>query len=525
MAVATKKKAKNCKKGKPCGNSCVPQTSNCKTDKTPPKDTVAKPKAVPVVKKVDTKPEAKKTTTRISKKKVEEALAGKGITLTGVSGKYFLMKDGVPVGTAKTLTEVVQKSHAISDTPTKTKVTVAETKKPEIKKEVIDNFKFSAPKSKIDLSKFSPDERSRLSLFPYDGLDVRGTPGNIEVTKGGVVVGRVRTAEQAVQAAIEFDVREGVKTNVFVTERVVNHPNTEIGRLKQEYSDSPTYIQEKGRKVLEALKLDIHDPKKDPNIRLMQEEIDNLKKDKEISAFTRVNEITMREVKIDKKLNEIVARNQKELEKITNLLKANSSVSIESSRKYAEWVEFSGFPKEEVSKWREWLVEYDQITDGKFRNTVRRIEASTTDTRAYASEYFKKVSMGNHPMRKAVFDDEKKKTFFHELGHHIEYNAIGMNKVNKAYIAQNRTSSKLEKLKDITGIGYGDGEMGYRGNFVKAYVSKDYGSNSKATEVFTMGIQQLGSAKEFTSQHQSPYGRGFLEYTIGNLLNNYEIDS
>jgi len=127
------------------------------------------------------------------------------------------------------------------------------------------------------------------------------------------------------------------------------------------------------------------------------------------------------------------------------------------------------------------MKEFYRLTGGK----VGRIKIVTKGgSRASANRQTGEI---------AVDSNFSKKTLFHEMGHHVEFNNRVINQTAQHYRSMKATSDKLMSMRSLAHNGYKPNEMAYSDGFFDPYVGKYYPDG--ATEVISMGLQQLSSTE------------------------------
>jgi len=121
--------------------------------------------------------------------------------------------------------------------------------------------------------------------------------------------------------------------------------------------------------------------------------------------------------------------------------------------------------------------------------------------RAGANRYDNYVNIG------ALNRDYSKSTFYHELGHFIEYQLESPNDSRyfdaaQAWKVSKATSKRPRRLNQITNLPYDDDEVAYVGNYIDPYVGKEYDPDRPATEVISMGVERFVDAKQMSTFFQ-----------------------
>lgn len=132
------------------------------------------------------------------------------------------------------------------------------------------------------------------------------------------------------------------------------------------------------------------------------------------------------------------------------------------------------------------IAEFYKITGGKLHQVSVQTDG---DRRANATKIggmaVQTINLG------AGFS---RKTLWHELGHHLEFDPI-CKKLANEFLEKRRESSNRYKMNAlIKGGGYRSDEFAYKDNFIHAYVGKIY--NDGCTEVFSMGMEHLSDPEK-----------------------------
>ena len=80
-----------------------------------------------------------------------------------------------------------------------------------------------------------------------------------------------------------------------------------------------------------------------------------------------------------------------------------------------------------------------------------------------------------------------KETAVHELGHRFEQAVPSILDAEKSFYNRRTDGEPLERLRDITNIGYDSSEKARKDDFIEPYMGKDYGG--RAYELVSMGFQ------------------------------------
>ena len=78
-------------------------------------------------------------------------------------------------------------------------------------------------------------------------------------------------------------------------------------------------------------------------------------------------------------------------------------------------------------------------------------------------------------------------TAIHELGHRMERVVPGMLQAEQAFYNRRTAGESLQRLKDVTGVGYRSDETTRKDDFIHPYMGKDYGGT--AYELVSMGFE------------------------------------
>jgi hypothetical protein len=119
------------------------------------------------------------------------------------------------------------------------------------------------------------------------------------------------------------------------------------------------------------------------------------------------------------------------------------------------------------------------LTGPSAMQTIRWI--SNHGTRANATPGFRDLNVGQH-------GGGNKKTIYHELGHHYEFNNPEILAACRAWL-DSRVTGEAQPLNDLIEKGqYGPEEKARPDHFVSPYVGKVY---PELTEVVSMGLEHL----------------------------------
>jgi hypothetical protein len=125
------------------------------------------------------------------------------------------------------------------------------------------------------------------------------------------------------------------------------------------------------------------------------------------------------------------------------------------------------------------------------KSEVRIQALQSAENRAYAA-FGGQASVHLQPGRIDVG------TAIHELAHHIEGDHRLILEVSKRFLARRARGGTPERLRDLTGLGYGTDEITLRANWTTRggdhYSGKFYGPSLKdahATELISMGLERL----------------------------------
>lgn len=99
----------------------------------------------------------------------------------------------------------------------------------------------------------------------------------------------------------------------------------------------------------------------------------------------------------------------------------------------------------------------------------------------------------------------------HELAHRMELVVKPLGAASLRYLKQRTQGEKLQKLSDLTGVGYGPAEKARPDRFLHAYFGKDY--DGDATEIMSMSLQSVFYGV-YNLWDEDPE---LLEFTIGAL--------
>lgn len=129
------------------------------------------------------------------------------------------------------------------------------------------------------------------------------------------------------------------------------------------------------------------------------------------------------------------------------------------------------------------IEEFYRLTGGK----LNKVEIITNGARrAHTTGVF-----ANSNAQIFIDSNFDKRTLFHELGHNLEFDPKA-SLLAQAFLKRRRESSKLHKLRDLTGNrGYGASEVAFKDSWHSPYVGRFYEHGT--TEVFAMGVQEFSS--------------------------------
>lgn len=136
-------------------------------------------------------------------------------------------------------------------------------------------------------------------------------------------------------------------------------------------------------------------------------------------------------------------------------------------------------------EYRDTMTEFFRITSGWGSGSLKKIVL--TDERAYADDLEEVINIG-----KSSNKDDWKRTLFHEMGHHLEFDDENNKEIALSWV-KSRATGEYGSLKEITKGKYQDEDNAYPDKFIDPYVGKFYLDN--ATEVFSMGLQHFTDAK------------------------------
>ena len=130
-------------------------------------------------------------------------------------------------------------------------------------------------------------------------------------------------------------------------------------------------------------------------------------------------------------------------------------------------------------------ADYFRLTNGLGSKSLKEVIMTDDDVRAASNEQDRSVQV--YPQKRVIF---------HELAHHIEYDAPDIKAVTNNWIkeraqqSQKRQDVKPELLNEIVpGTRYSSDELAYRGKFINPYVGKVYDTGN--TEVISMGLEHF----------------------------------
>jgi hypothetical protein len=138
------------------------------------------------------------------------------------------------------------------------------------------------------------------------------------------------------------------------------------------------------------------------------------------------------------------------------------------------------------------IDEFMTMTNGKGTKTLKRLVH--TESRAHASRTGE-INVGIH-----WSEHERRKTFFHEMGHHVEFSDNAVRDAAAAWV-RHRATGPIASLNEISNQlpdsppdQYDSTEIAYSDEWISPYVGKVYGSGllkMESTEVISMGIQHF----------------------------------
>lgn len=146
------------------------------------------------------------------------------------------------------------------------------------------------------------------------------------------------------------------------------------------------------------------------------------------------------------------------------------------------------------------LADFYQLTGG--RGVPNRI--AYDEERAYAIAETSRLNIGREDN-----PSEYRATFFHELGHFVEFESESARAAAESFIRARATSDEMLSMNDLVpemGGTYGDDEFAYPGSFIHPYVGVVY--ENGATEVISMGLERFSSPErmlQFYKQDQEHF--------------------
>lgn len=214
-------------------------------------------------------------------------------------------------------------------------------------------------------------------------------------------------------------------------------------------------------------------------------------------------QVTQEEAKQSAKAESAMSRIRKSLTKTTSreeaeLLAAKSKFLKSASKEMSE---------DEV---RGLLADFYQITGGRGSSSLKKIKLD--DDRAYADED------GNLNVGKSKTKRERDVTFWHEMGHHVEFEDAEIQKQMVDWVKSRSTSKTQKTLNEIVDPSrkskpFDDDEIAYPDKFIDPYVGKVYSDG--ATEVMSMGLQHFSSSSDMVSFYKKDKEHFLL--TVGAL--------
>ena len=127
------------------------------------------------------------------------------------------------------------------------------------------------------------------------------------------------------------------------------------------------------------------------------------------------------------------------------------------------------------------MLEFFQLTKGKGGSSLKSV--TKTESRAYANSISGQINIGKKEQENIM-----KRTLFHEMGHHVEYEDLRIANAAKSWI-ESRATGKPKSLKSLTGAKYRKDEIAYPDKFIDPYVGKIYERN--VTEVVSVGMEEF----------------------------------
>lgn len=148
------------------------------------------------------------------------------------------------------------------------------------------------------------------------------------------------------------------------------------------------------------------------------------------------------------------------------------------------------------------LADFFEMTGGKGSKSLKRLLYDKD--RAYAFGIVINVGSDRDP-------ETQRRTLWHELGHHVEFENQDIATANKHWIVS-RAHGLPRPLNELAGQEvYEDDEVAYPDRFIDPYVGKVYRNGS--TEVLSMGIQFFTSAEDMVLLYKRD--REHFHLTVG----------
>lgn len=109
------------------------------------------------------------------------------------------------------------------------------------------------------------------------------------------------------------------------------------------------------------------------------------------------------------------------------------------------------------------------------------------------------------------------RVWWHEAGHHIEFENEDLARAARDWIEERATSSDVQRLRDITGIkAYDRREVAYPDDWINPYVGKVYGDAGTPTEVWSMGVEHFNAPERMQYLYEKDPDHFFM--VLGMLL-------
>jgi hypothetical protein len=192
-------------------------------------------------------------------------------------------------------------------------------------------------------------------------------------------------------------------------------------------------------------------------------------------------------------------REQKEDEQhaeILSAIKAHHKMSDFDIKEFTDMTEIKFDDHKLVANVQAYHKDFVALTGGKGHESLAYFEEA--GGRAHASLYDQSINIGGGT----------KRTIFHELGHHVEYNNPNFNEAAIAFRTERATSKVPEKLSEITGRkgDFRDDEVALKGKYSSPYIGKVYDTHPlyenytgrrgfAPTEVISVGFENFDSPK------------------------------